>query len=156
MALMISPTWDFHLTRPRGPLKPVQHGSVCARSWAPLFQILDLWIDFLPWPRTCLITMGLPVMWTLSPPQRTAISRPALLISAWGCAPARTTPALPWYHAWFPICWGAGDPFCSPAQQLDSLSHSCVLPCSNHHMCYWLLSTLKDRIKIDALAVQTF
>lgn len=155
MALVTSPTRDFDLNRPRGPLEPFEHGSVCAWSWAPLFQILDLWISYLDLGPALLLWACL-LIWTLSHPQRTAISRPEMLISAWGCAPAHTTPALTWYHAWFLIYWGAGGLFCSPAQQLDSLSHSCVLLCSNHRTCYWLSSTLKDRIKIDALAVQTF
>lgn len=161
------------------PGAPFHFSSASAWPWVPLIRILtpglasqaelrpasSLWA-YLAIPGLALVTatgpdpdlrsqlrLGLAfppwthvATWTLGWPSLPFSGQPCF--SRCGAEP-HLSRSLPWYHIWFTTSWRAAGSFCSPTQQCDRLSRSCVLLCliTVHAIGYWALQRTKLKLR---------
>lgn len=178
-----SPTWGLppgHVSR-----GSVSFQLCFCLALDPVDPDPDPWVDFPGWAQTCLVTMGLPGdtwadpgyyhwtwSWPLFPAQPgaclftmdlhsdrdpwltlAAFFRPARLFSMWGRTSSIKVLALVSHlvHHLLESSWVFLLPNTTVWQAVTQL----CTPLFDHCTCYWLLSTSKDKIKTEVLAVQT-
>lgn len=103
-----------------------------------LTSVPSLGLAFSPWTYTVTGTLGWPWLPFSGQPG----------FSRCGAEP-HLSRSLPWYHIWFTTSWRAAGSFCSPTQQCDRLSHSCVLLCliTVRAIGYWALQRTKLKLR---------